>query len=426
MIELVCELPPSVARGTGGSPAAPAGVLRSRHPSHLGIVFGVLLPLLLIALATGAATIIAYGTHPGLASSPTRGLEYIMLARRLDWPLIVFSLALCMALLGLVISGRRRAWWLIGLAPVLALFVQRFAPSRGLDRLYILENPVFVDASQARLPDDAWIVGVVFEDQAYALPYAMLYSSPVVFITDYDKRMMLLWSGPANRAVAYTVTRDLKPRDLEIVSAPLDTLLLLNRRLGQFIVALTGMTVDGQKPVGLGQPLPTVKTTWSIWRRAQPATRLLHAYQHRDAPAAPLKPRAVRGMIDGLPSHTPVAVVATSPPLAIAPDSVTAGKPLNTLAGHTRLLLVRDPLTARLRGFDRQVNEDLFPTFVAQTDPRRRNVALVDSDSNSLWTIDGRCIDGPLAGQRLREIPVEQDVYWAVIKTWCPQLHLAR
>ncbi|WP_428937061.1 DUF3179 domain-containing (seleno)protein [Fontivita pretiosa] len=385
----------------------------------------MLLPLLLIALATGAATIIAYGTHPGWASSPTQGLEYIMLARRLDWPLIVLCLGLCMALLGLVISGRRRVWWLIGLAPVLALFVHRFAPSRGLDRLYILENPVFVDASQGRLPDDAWIVGVVFEDQAYALPYAMLYSSPVVFITDYDKRMMLLWSASANRALAYTITRDLKPRDLEIVSAPLDTLLLLNRRLGQFIIALTGMTVDGQKPVGLGQPLPTVKTTWSIWRRAQPATKLLYAYQHRDAPAAPLKPRAVTGIIDGLPAHTPVAVVTTSPPLAIAPDSVTANRPLNTLAGQTRLLLVRDPATDRLRGFDRHVNEDLFPTFAARTDPRR-NVALVDSDSQSQWTLDGRCINGPLAGQRLREISVEQDVYWGVLKTWYPQLQLAR
>ena len=51
----------------------------------------------------------------------------ITLARRLQWPLIVLSMMACLGLIGLVITAKRRAWWLIGLAPVLALFAHRFA-----------------------------------------------------------------------------------------------------------------------------------------------------------------------------------------------------------------------------------------------------------------------------------------------------------
>lgn len=384
----------------------------------------MLLPLLLIVLAASAATIIAYGTHPGLAQY-AHGLDLIMASRRIEWPLITLCLLLCIALLGLVISGKRRAWWLIGLGPILALFVHRFAPWNE-HRLFVLESPNFMPPEQlAAMHEDWWIVGVVFQDQAYALPYWALYSTPVVFITDYDKRMILLWSAHANRAVACSITRELKPRDIEIVSSPDNTLLLLDRRLGQFIVALTGLTVTGQKPVGFGQPIATVKTTWGAWRKIHPNTRLLQGYLLSEAPAVPILPQPPARAVEGLAWQTLVAVVDTSPPAAIVSDSIGA-RPLNTAVASTRLLLLRDPLTHRLRAFDRNVKEDLFPTFAAKLNRRMPEAILIDSDSNSSWTRDGKAIDGPLKGSGLKELPVEEGLYWGVMKHWQPQLNLLK
>src|SRR5207302_5317508 len=88
----------------------------------------VFLPLLLSFFATLAAAVMAYGTHPGWAQQGW-GLSLIMLTRQLQWPLISVSLILCLILLGLVISGKRRAWWLIALAPVMTLFAHRFLTS---------------------------------------------------------------------------------------------------------------------------------------------------------------------------------------------------------------------------------------------------------------------------------------------------------
>src|SRR5689334_11792725 len=94
----------------------------------------------------------AYGTHPDWAQFEY-GLPVIMLARRLQWPLVALSLILCIALIALVIAGKRRAWWLIGLAPVLALFMHRFTKGPAV-QFAVLDEPAFVAAAQASFVGD--------------------------------------------------------------------------------------------------------------------------------------------------------------------------------------------------------------------------------------------------------------------------------
>ena len=128
------------------------------------------------------------------------GLEIILWSRRLQWPLVSVSLIACILLIALAISGRRRAWWLVGLAPVLALFAHRFALGPAAGRTNIAENPAFVSADQAKILDEDWIVGLTFGDDHFAYPYAALFSTPIVIQADHEKRMMLIWSAYANRA----------------------------------------------------------------------------------------------------------------------------------------------------------------------------------------------------------------------------------
>jgi hypothetical protein len=48
-------------------------------------------------------------------------MDVIEMARRLQWPLLTLALLLALVLLTLIIAGRKRAWWIIGLGPLLAL-----------------------------------------------------------------------------------------------------------------------------------------------------------------------------------------------------------------------------------------------------------------------------------------------------------------
>jgi len=205
------------------------------------------LPIFLILLAAGAAAIMAFGTNPDLAQY-SHGLSVILLTRRLQWPLVAFSLLCCLVLIFLVISNKRRAWWLIALGPITALFAYRFSISP--DNFFsVAENPAMLSADTTTfVRDDDWVVGVEFEEQAYAFPYQSLYSTPVVIQSDREKRMMLLWSPFANVARAFAMDRQTKARELDIVSMPANALLVYNARIGQFINGLTGLTPKGDRP----------------------------------------------------------------------------------------------------------------------------------------------------------------------------------
>jgi hypothetical protein len=100
------------------------------------------------------------------------GLAFIMLSRRLQWPLVVLGAAACATTLALVIGGRWRVWWLVGLAPMLALFAHRFVtdPARAWQ---VDADAAFVTLlNKRRIVGDAdWVVGLNFDGEDYAYPY---------------------------------------------------------------------------------------------------------------------------------------------------------------------------------------------------------------------------------------------------------------
>jgi hypothetical protein len=381
----------------------------------------MIFPLVLILVATASAAAVAYGVHPNLARYGN-GLTVIMVSRRLMWPMIALSLLCCISLLGLVISGRRRAWWLLGLAPVLALFVIRFAPGTPGPSA-VLEAPILVDANSPAAPEAGdYIVGIMFGDHPYAFPYRELFVTPVVCITDYDQRILLMWSAYANRALAIQVGRDMKARDLELVSSPANSLLLYDRRLGQFLSGVTGQQINGRDVAGFGKALPTEKMPWSAWRAAHPDTKVMSQHGHTDAPNRPILPQYHLRIPPSPDPMMVVTVLATTQPAAI-PEDAPLRAPLNVTVGGTRVLVVRDQ-AGRLRAFDRHVKEDLFLTFEPKQVRKHPEAVMLDNDTQSAWTIDGRAVDGPLKGQRLRAIDLDQRLYWGVMKYWYPKLQL--
>jgi len=381
----------------------------------------IIVPIVLILVASASAAGVAYGVHPSLVQYGN-GLALIMLSRRLMWPLISLSLICCITLLGLVISGRRRAWWLLGLAPVLALFVMRFAPGTPGPGA-ILEAPNYVDASNPAAPEAGdFVVGIVFGDHAFAFPYRSLFVTPVICLTDYDQRVLLMWSAYANRAVAMQVSRELRSRDLELVSSPANSLLLYDRRLGQFISGVTGRQVDGHDAVGFGKALATEKMPWSAWKAAHPDTKVMADHARADAPNRPILPQYHVRVPPSPDPMLPVALLATTQPAAV-PEDAPLPVPLNVTVGSTRVLILRDK-AGRLRAYDRHVKEDLFLTFEPKPARKHPDAVMSDNDTQSAWTIDARAVDGLLKGERLREIDLDERLYWGVMKYWFPKLQL--
>src|SRR5204863_7492331 len=132
---------------------------------------------------------VAYGTPPTFGQFAP-GLPLTLFPRQYQWPLVVLSILLCLALIGLVVAGKKRAWWLIGLAPITALFVHRFHADPI--RLYSIPETISTtSANQASfLTHDDYVVGLNFNGTNYAYPYFASYPQPVIAQSDHDKRMI--------------------------------------------------------------------------------------------------------------------------------------------------------------------------------------------------------------------------------------------
>ena len=391
------------------------------------------IPLLLLTLAVLAGAVVAYGANPVWAQY-AHGLDFIVWTRRLEWPLVALSLILCLALLGLIVSGKRRAWWLIGLGPVLALFVHRFVtdPAGGLG---VIDNPTFVAAAEnPSIADDDYVVGLHFGDFAYAYPYSLLFDNPVVIQADHDKRLMLTWSAFANRAVANTISHDLRARDIEIVSMPANALLLYNRSNGQFINALKGQLVKGGKPLGFGTPVVVSTTTWKQWRELNPQTKLMRpppGPQRSSAPPhGPIQPAyPMPPAILDYPAGSSIILIGTTQPAALKSDDVGA-EPVRVQVDGGPAFVFRESPQRPVRAFSCYLKkQELFPRFRLDREHKVKNSMFIDSDTGSSWSAGGAWVGGPykkeMAGSRLTPLPVQDHLYWGVMKYWYPDLTLS-
>jgi hypothetical protein len=400
-----------------------------------GTFIVVFIPLLLLVLAVLTAGVVAYGTNAVWAQFP-HGIEVIVWSRRLEWPLVTLCLILCLILLALIVSGKRRAWWLIGLGPVLALFVHRFVtdPAGGMT---VLDNPTFVNSTDASfVTNDDYVVGLLFGDGAYAYPYANLFEDPVVLQSDHDKRLMLMWSPFANRAVAQAINREIKARDLEIVSMPANALLLYNRANGQFINGLKGQLTNGQKPIGFGTPVVLSTMTFRQWRELNPQTKVMRPDGRRfnsaqpppHEPILPLNP--MPPAILDYPANSSIILIGTTHPAAVKSDQV-GPEPLRLDVDGESAFVFREAPGMPVKAFSCYLKKQgLLPRFHLDREHKYKGAMFVDSDTGSGWSAAGTWVGGlkeyrkELQGTRLTPVPVQDQLYWGVMKFWYPDLKL--
>ena len=379
----------------------------------------MVLPFLILFVALAASSLLTLGTHPFWAQF-AHGLQLILFTRRFQWPLVGIIVVCAMLLVVLIVMGRKRAWWLIGLVPLLMLFAHRFIgdPAHAMQ---ICSQAQFIPADQANyVHDEDEVVGVVLGVQAYAYPYNILFQTPVVMNAQRDQRLLLLWSPFANRALATTIDRSIKSSELEIISMPANALLIYNSRQGQFINGVTGLTADGKKPAGFETTEPALKMPWKQWRSMHADTLVLlpPSDWQQGLPSAPVKP--YYPMPGGRKVTSARAALAMAPFPCLVPEDKVGLQPLNMTVKQSPLLMLRGG-DGQMRIFRRQANGDLTPRFYPASDAKIRTVSLTESDSASGWTSQGLAVAGALKGEKLLPYPVEDDVYEDVVKYWYPE-----
>jgi Protein of unknown function (DUF3179) len=146
---------------------------------------------------------------------------------------------------------------------------QRFM-ARG--RIPAVDDPQFVSAAAAKLPPEAWVLGVVIDGQARAYSLNLLNAHEVVNDRFGDRPVAVIWCPLANAGAAYD--RRVKDRDLHFETSGVlmnGSIVVQDKETDTFWPIILGKAVVGPLKGTRLTPFPaTVKTQWKDWRHDHP------------------------------------------------------------------------------------------------------------------------------------------------------------
>jgi hypothetical protein len=141
-------------------------------------------------------------------------------------------------------------------------------------RIPAVDDPQFVSAAAAKLPPEAWVLGVVVEGQARAYSLNLLNAHEVVNDRFGDRPVAVIWCPLANAGAAYD--RRVKERELRFEMSGVlmnGSIVVQDKETDTFWPLILGKAAVGPLKGTPFTPLPaTVKTQWKDWRRDHPET----------------------------------------------------------------------------------------------------------------------------------------------------------
>ena len=165
----------------------------------------------------------------------------------------------------------------------------RYLP-RG--RIPSLDDPRFVPAKDARLPPDAWVLGVVLQGQARAYDLNLLTRHEVVNDRFADLPVAAVWCPLANTAVVYS--RRIKGRELHFEPSGVlmhGSIVMQDKETDSYWPILQGRAMYGAMTGTALEVLPvSVKVLYRDWLREHPDTLVLSSLGREHLERNPLDP----------------------------------------------------------------------------------------------------------------------------------------
>jgi hypothetical protein len=306
------------------------------------------------------------------------------------------------------------------------------------DSIPSIDEPRFVDPAEASrwLADREPVVSLELGGEARAYPAQILTWHEIVNDVVAGRPVAVTYCPLCNSAVAFS--REIDGRTLEFgVSGKLykSALVMYDRQTDSLWLHFAGKAIQGPMTGTRLEVLPVQLLSFGEWKREHPSGSVLsrntgHArpygenpYESYDSKEGPY-PTFFRGPV-GTELHPMARVVgvafggtAVAYPYERLASEGGAGVVHDTLAGRQILVLWRtgtaSALDQRLISNGRDVGAS--GVFFPVTDGRRltfeaRDGTFVDQETGSAWTLSGRAVAGPLAGELLEPVP-HLDTFW--------------
>ncbi|TVP58466.1 MAG: DUF3179 domain-containing protein [Gemmatimonadales bacterium] len=329
---------------------------------------------------------------------------------------------------------------------------QIFDGGVGADGIPSLQDPGFVPANHPSVGflelshpfPDVRVIGIEHDGQAYAVPHNILWWHEIANI-DFDSETRVAVTYCPLTGSALTFDREvIRGGTLGVSGLIFQNNLMMFDRTGNTLFPQMMRTARCGSQDGLKLPMvPTIEMNWSEWVELHPGTLVLsgntgfardytrYPYGNYEENSEflfpvnslddrrPAKERILGYPIDGSSPSQPMGGVALpfgELDRAAAPHAGVAAIPVDLEGDKSIVLWSR---AAQGGAFFRPVTDEGVSVRIEASDG-----AFIDAETGSEWSLDGRAIDGPLAGQSLVRMPNGYVAFWFAWEAFHPETDL--
>ncbi|HEV3412381.1 MAG TPA: DUF3179 domain-containing (seleno)protein [Puia sp.] len=275
----------------------------------------------------------------------------------------------------------------------------------------------FADSSNHSLKDSRLVIGVVINNQAKAYPVQVIGYHHQVRDTLGRTPIMVTYCTVCRTGRVYSPLVHGRPDEFRLVGMDHFNAMFEDDRTKSWWQQATGVAVAGPLKGERLAEIPSEQYTLGQWLRQHPASTVMQADPADSSHYADLEgydDGTIKGGLehrDSLswkPKSWVLGVIAGNNAKAYDWSSLNPYHPINDTIGNIPVLVYL-PDNLNFHVWSRVVNGKTFsfkPTyreFYFQ--------GLLDSTTNSFWTREGLCIDGPLKGQQLQPLSSYQE-FW--------------
>ncbi len=288
-----------------------------------------------------------------------------------------------------------------------------------------VETPVYENVKTADrwLADHDIVIGYVDGDEALAYPARIMNYHEIVNETVNDIPVLISFCPLCNSGIVYD--RRLAGEVLEFgnTSALYNSdMVMYDKQTFSYWFQVGGDAIVGDLTGQRLEVLPTRFLRWDAWREAYPDSKILSrdtGFQRpyeRD-PFTQLSGYLNQGRFPfpvndearnpALPAGEQVISVVINDEAKAYPTADLAGTVINNEVGNTPVAVIVDEAGTGIV-VNRQVGEQIL-TFNWNDD------VLTDEETGSQWTLSGKAVSGPLAGEQLELIPGRFSFWFAFV-----------
>jgi Protein of unknown function (DUF3179) len=375
----------------------------------------ILVIILLLPLAAEIARVYFIMPFPGSQKSNSIDFAY-WLGRNIGWLRIVLLALMAYPLVKTLRIGKR--WQKISLFLVIALWCVIFFFFNfrfEADKMFYQPSHKNFAAAVSAGADSVLVIGVSIDGAAKAFPIQIIGYHHQVVDTIGSVPVMVTYCTVCRTGRVFSPVVNGQPESFRLVGMDHFNAMFEDASTKSWWQQATGMAIAGPLKGQSLAEIPSQQLTLEAWTRLHPATLVLQPdslYKKDYEDLAGYNKGTIKGSLEKRDSASwhfkswVIGVVHNKTAKAYDWNELVKKEIIQDSLPGLPLLIALENDSASFHAWSRQVNGQSL-----HFEKNRVQNALNDSNTGSVWNMNGECTEGPLKGSRLTTVPAYQE-FW--------------